>query len=259
MSSVLLMDEPVIVLQPALVRALGNIHDAAILQQLHYWSARAESRHDGEIWVYKTYVDWSEEIGITEKQTKSALQRLELEGIVISCQPEGFHRRKWYRISYDHDLFTDYPSAHTVQSNEPIGPLHEPNRAIPSAHMVPCNTKNTTETTTEITKYNAETESAIMLSELLADLIADNGSKRPKVSAAWVKSIERMMRIDGRTESQIENAIRWAQADDFWSANILSPDKLRKHYDRMRLQAARKQTGKPMAGVSDYLQSLLDD
>jgi hypothetical protein len=64
-----------------------------------------------------------------------------------------------------------------------------------------------------------------------------------------------MLRLDGRTEDEVEAAMRWAQADDFWSSNILSPDKLRKHYDRMRLQAGRSRS-RPLSGVADYLAAI---
>jgi len=77
------------------------------------------------------------------------------------------------------------------------------------------------------------------LADLLADLIADNGSRRPAVTSTWVRDLERLIRIDGRTAEQVEAAIRWCQQDEFWRANVLSPAKLRKQYDRMRLQAKR--------------------
>lgn len=84
------------------------------------------------------------------------------------------------------------------------------------------------------------TESA----NLLADRITGNGSKRPKITDAWLLELDRMNRIDGRSWDEIDGAIRWAQASDFWKPNIQSPRKLRKHFDTMRLQAQRGE-GKP--------------
>lgn len=78
------------------------------------------------------------------------------------------------------------------------------------------------------------------LSSLLAELIEQNGNKKPNVSDKWVQTIDRMLRIDKRSSEEIEGCIRWCQKDEFWQANILSPEKLRKHYDRMRMQAQRK-------------------
>jgi hypothetical protein len=81
------------------------------------------------------------------------------------------------------------------------------------------------------------------LANLLADLIEGNGSKRPSVTSAWVTAIDRMLRLDGRTPEQVENCIRWCQADEFWRANILSAPKLRQQYDRLRLAALQRRNG----------------
>jgi hypothetical protein len=80
----------------------------------------------------------------------------------------------------------------------------------------------------------------VRLAELLADLIAENGSKRPNPKA-WAKDVRLMVERDGRTVEQIEKAIRWCQADTFWRGNVLSMGKLRKQYDKLRLAAAREQ------------------
>jgi hypothetical protein len=74
---------------------------------------------------------------------------------------------------------------------------------------------------------------------LLADLIEANGSKRPAVTDKWQSDMERLNRIDERSWEQITKAIEWCQADDFWRGNIMSPAKLRKQYDQLRLAAQR--------------------
>ena len=49
-----------------------------------------------------------------------------------------------------------------------------------------------------------------------------------------------MQILVARTPEQIEAAIRWCQADEFWRSNILSASKLREKYDQLRLAAARQ-------------------
>jgi hypothetical protein len=251
----LLLDENVIIIQPALVRCLGSMIDAAILQQLHYWLGRSTNSHSGEKWCYKTIDEWSEEIGVTPKQAKTAIHRLEFDGIVLSCQPEGSNRRKWYRIDYAHDVFG---GAEEGRSSGPVGPMERPHGADGTAqegrsYVTEITTEITTKSTTEIVERDEIRTHG--LAHLLADLIASNGSKRPNVTKAWITTMDRMVRLDGHSEDEIEAAIRWSQADDFWSGNILSPDKLRKHYDRMRLQAGRSKS-RPLAGVTDYLSTM---
>lgn len=95
-------------------------------------------------------------------------------------------------------------------------------------------------------------DEARRLSDLLADLIAENGSLRPNVTDRWITAIRLMITKDSRTPEQIENAIRWSQNSEFWRTNILSTPKLREKYDQLRLQAlAEKQKLKPgEAGIN---------
>jgi len=73
----------------------------------------------------------------------------------------------------------------------------------------------------------------------LADRIEANGCNRPTITKGWRNTARLMLDKDGRTETQITDAIDWATADEFWRANILSMAALRKHYERLRLAAQR--------------------
>lgn len=84
-----------------------------------------------------------------------------------------------------------------------------------------------------------------------------NGCKKPTVTDKWIATIDKMHRLDGRGFDQIERAIRWSQNDPFWSANVHSPDSLRRHYEKMRMQASRKPTQRTaLDGVGDYLREM---
>jgi hypothetical protein len=96
----------------------------------------------------------------------------------------------------------------------------------------------------------------LYLCNLLADLMVDNGVKRPTVSGKWISDIDKLIRIDEKTVEQVEAAIRWSQADSFWSSNIHSPAALRKQYEKMRLQAQRNKTSKGVDVVRDYINNL---
>jgi len=96
------------------------------------------------------------------------------------------------------------------------------------------------------------------LCNLLADLIEANGSKRPKVTREWLDECRRLIDLDHRPPDEIAKAIRWAQHDQFWRANILSMPTLRARYDRLRLEAAR--TKHPPSGATrvDNGQDVID-
>jgi hypothetical protein len=82
------------------------------------------------------------------------------------------------------------------------------------------------------------------LCQRLADLIVANGSKRPRITKRWLDEARRLIDLDERTIEQIEKAIDWSQEDSFWRTNILSMETLRKQYDKMRLDAIRKEQAK---------------
>jgi len=114
---------------------------------------------------------------------------------------------------------------------------------------------NESQSEQESSNYNNTVTNEIC--NLLADCIERNGFKRPTVTKEWLKVIDRMIRIDQRTSEQIQGAILWATQDDFWSMNVRSPQKLREHFDRLRLEASRKQKQSEPRGFSairDFLQ-----
>ena len=97
---------------------------------------------------------------------------------------------------------------------------------------------------------------ALRLSGLLAGLIADNNPGNRNVQSAtreksidrWSMDIDRMIRLDGRTPEEIEAAIRWCQADGFWSGNVLGGAKLREKFDSLTMQMRRAGDGNGQSG-----------
>lgn len=109
------------------------------------------------------------------------------------------------------------------------------NAGTPSPKNAPL-TNNHNELRTNELSSRAYTAQVQDLANLLADLIAANGVKRPNVTDKWFADIDRLQRIDGYSYEQIERVIRWAQADSFWQANILSPGKLRKQFSQLQIK-----------------------
>ena len=62
----------------------------------------------------------------------------------------------------------------------------------------------------------------------------------PAAFAKWQIDLDRMLRLDKRTVQEVEAVIDWATTDDFWQPNILSAAKLRKQFDTLQAQMARK-------------------
>lgn len=93
---------------------------------------------------------------------------------------------------------------------------------------------------------------AIRLTNLLADLVEQNGFDRPATNEKAVAAMERALRLDGRTVTELEGAIRWATQSDFWSVNIRSTEKLRQHFDRLKGEAMRQRSRSQ--GIQEFLE-----
>ena len=66
--------------------------------------------------------------------------------------------------------------------------------------------------------------------------------KKPNLQK-WADTFRLIHERDKREWTEIGEMILYATQDDFWKANILSPDKLRKHFDL--LEAQRERDSKP--------------
>jgi hypothetical protein len=72
--------------------------------------------------------------------------------------------------------------------------------------------------------------------------LAANGCKPLTRTKAGRDAFRLMLDRDGIELNNIAGAIRWAQQDSFWKANIMSPTKLREKYEQLLLQAQRKKS-----------------
>jgi hypothetical protein len=79
----------------------------------------------------------------------------------------------------------------------------------------------------------------VLISEFLYENIKKIISHaRPPNIRTWSKEVDLMLRLDKRDPQDIRSTIQWLfnscdKDAQFWSTNILSPKKLRKHYDRL--------------------------
>jgi hypothetical protein len=72
------------------------------------------------------------------------------------------------------------------------------------------------------------------------------GHKQPNFKG-WANDIRLMRERDKRSHREICELFAWANRDDFWRTNILSPSKLRAQWDRLTLAKNTKGTKAPTA------------
>lgn len=101
------------------------------------------------------------------------------------------------------------------------------------------------------------------LSKYLFTFIKKNnpGAKEPNFKN-WSKHMDYILRLDKRNPEEVKQVIEFSQNNNFWCTNILSTEKLRKHYDKLFLQMKNpiknnKQDG-PVTNFNNYDQRSYD-
>lgn len=70
--------------------------------------------------------------------------------------------------------------------------------------------------------------------EMYEIINATTKTKKPNMQQ-WANDVRKLNEIDGADIHKIIEVFKIANKDDFWSMNVRSPKKLRKHWDRLVL------------------------
>ncbi len=172
------------------------------------------------------------------KQARTIVEQAEGVGLidVEAIDDHGFvvmfprWRRYQERMRKQEERESTQPSGSVRSRPDPSGSGRKRPETSPTVTV--------TETGTE-TKNNVVEPDDAPLSNLLASLIVENGSKPPTVGKAWATAERLLLERDERDPAEAERLIRWCQADEFWRGNVLSMPTFRRQYDTLRLQAQR--------------------
>lgn len=84
--------------------------------------------------------------------------------------------------------------------------------------------------------YTPESQPYILAEYLLKKIRENNSNyKQPNIQN-WALIMDRLIRLDNRQPGEVKTIIDFSQEDEFWKINILSPDKLRKQYDQLKIR-----------------------
>lgn len=104
----LLLDEYPLILIRGLAHIGLSACEAAILQQVHYWTKlnKKAGRNFKEdyFWTFNTYEAWAEELAFWKfDKIKRSIASLEKKGLLVSANYNRLviDRTKWYRVDYD--------------------------------------------------------------------------------------------------------------------------------------------------------------
>jgi hypothetical protein len=228
----MLMDEQFVAVFPSLVRRLGDMNAAAVLQTL-WWGREHRS---GEITM--TYAEMSARTGLPEYTLKRVTAKLRKDGYLSSrrvtstnpIQVWMVHREALTSVNrnlYPPELADDQRESQFVPPH-----LNRDLRFTPTSKKEELSLVDVPSPMKEQQREDVEE-----LCSLLADLVEGNGAKRPVITKTWREQCRLMLDRDGRELDKAKLLIRWALADDFWSTNILSMPTFRKKYDQLLLKA----------------------
>lgn len=95
-------------------------------------------------------------------------------------------------------------------------------------------------------KYSEESQELKAAKYLFSKIKSNNNSAKEPNYQSWANDFHLIFDVDKRSKRDVMKLIDWTQKDAFWCSNILSPKKLRKHFDELILKA------KPAATVNDF-------
>jgi hypothetical protein len=119
-----------------------------------------------------------------------------------------------------------------------------PNTVLPSTkNGTPTSPKNGTLTYQDNLSTNLSVESTpendldLSFAKLMFSMILDVAPKsRQPNYKSWTNTIRLMRERDGFSPEEITDVFKWANSDEFWKTNILSPEKLRAQFAKLHAQ-----------------------
>jgi len=210
--SKLLIDEKPIMILPELAQKIG-LHEAVLLQQIHYWLESSEHKREGKKWIYNTYPEWQKQLPFWSESTiKRAILSLEKQGLILTgnFNRKKMDKTKWYTVDYkvleglgtdEQTLLTSSTDQHDMNSGSDW-PMEEVivTQAIP---------ESTTESTTENIYKIPFSEIVTYLNDKTNSSYSPGTSKTKKlIKARWNEGyqLEDFKKvIDLKTEEWLNN------------------------------------------------------
>ena len=187
---------------------------------------------DNDKGCFASNAHFAEFFGITKGRCTQIIKSLEKKGLVtIKLEREGKNVSKRI-IKVVRKLNTLVSKLNTPLS-ETKHPYLENDEGSNTSNS---NTDSNTVSNTSRSKLKFETQH-LKLAELLYKQIQNNSPnyKEPDLEK-WANEFRLIMERDEREGKEIQDLIIKTQSDNFWKKNILSPSKLRKHYDRLVIE-----------------------
>ena len=212
----------------------------------------------GKTWGFRKHSDGisysqiTEKTGLTRPGAINTMKKLEQKRMIVvdrkvvkgSLPVNEYLFNKHYDTWLNTSSKQEFTSSKVVNESIPVNKQNKTGKQMKqklvnhSLHTKESLTKETLQKKEEPLVAN---QNHLRLVVLLKTLMLQNDPKAtiPKDITKWIDPIDKLERIDGRSQEEIAGVIKFSQADDFWKANILSTNNLRKHFGQLLLKARK--------------------
>ncbi|WP_443092477.1 DNA replication protein [Basfia succiniciproducens] len=179
---------------PQLAKPLGGVTAAVLFGQLFYW----QDKTDNPLGVYKTLDELMDETGLTERELRSAREKLRELGVVVETNKRLEHRL-YFKVDYDafdrlmETSIREETKRHSANCQSVVSPNDETSiREETKRHSVNTktttkNTNNNTSLTGSISAHTKKTTDLSLLEEFgITDQLAEDFIKHRKACKATI-------------------------------------------------------------------------
>lgn len=200
--------------------------------------------------------------GLNAFSQKSGVSISKLRRILSSFEEDGMiSRQKLNKYSIItitcYDEYQSFDSQKTVKDQSKDSQTSSETQAGDSQSATPKEVKNSKNK--EVNKYtDQDFACAKYILSGVQRLIPDHNITDKNMDK-WADTIRLMRERDNLSHIDICRVFKFANNDDFWQSNILSPSSLRKSYNRLLILANRNGIKTDSSAISDDQKGFLDD
>lgn len=198
------------------------------------------------------------ETNLTEREIRTAISHLKSTGEVTSKATNKF--TVFTIFNYDsyqtNDKQTDNQPPSERQTNDKRTTTIEERKEVKKEKN---NNKDVANPETESATFPHEGFEMLCVEKLIQSVVSQfQGAKVPDTIASkskWCEHIEKMKRLDHRSEQEIQEALNFAITDQFWKTNIRSTKTLREKFETLILQARKPKASGPAKSKPNQFQA----
>ena len=182
------------------------------------------------------------ELGLIEILENGAIYMLDIQNFIGESSTEGDRKRAYRRkIDQEKNMLLNEGQM-SDKSPDVYPPEKEIEKEIDKELDKEIDSNNSQQSQKRYADDSQYMKAAVYLFEKIKERLPNK--KEPDFQK-WADEVRKTVELDGVPIERYKQVLDWSQNDDFWQANILSTNKLRKKFDTIYLQMQRDKKQKP--------------